>query len=44
MTIFNRKNIPVCSTFLHVLGLAELSLGEVPKSPLQPTFLLLPLN
>lgn len=27
MTIFNRKNIPVCSTFLDVLGLAELSQG-----------------
>ena len=29
MTIFNRKNIPVCSTFLDVLGLAELSQGGV---------------
>lgn len=29
MTIFNRKNIPVCSTFLDVLGLAELSQGGI---------------
>lgn len=37
MTIFNRKNIPVCSTFLNVLGFAELSQGEVLDSLTTPT-------
>lgn len=36
MTIFNRKNIPVCSTFLNVLGLAKLSQGEVLASLTTP--------